>query len=55
VLDPARLNAEEAALFANLPSSPALPSLADLGPTLLEPHASWMTKLVEAWGERYIR
>jgi putative thiamine transport system substrate-binding protein len=55
VLDPSKLTAEQAAAFSALPSSPALPSLADLGPTLLEPHASWMTRLVSAWGERYIR
>ncbi|MBW6506693.1 MAG: ABC transporter substrate-binding protein [Rhodobacteraceae bacterium] len=55
VLDPAKLGAEEAAVFAALPSSPALPSLADLGPTLLEPHASWMTRLTEAWAERYTK
>ena len=55
VLDPTKLTAGEAAMFADLPSSPALPKLEDLGPTLLEPHASWMTKLVAAWGERYIK
>ena len=55
VLDPAKLTAEQTALFAALPSSPALPKLEDLGPTLLEPHASWMTKLVDAWGERYTK
>lgn len=53
VLDPARLNAAEAALFDALPSAPALPTLADLGPTLLEPHASWMTRLAEEWARRY--
>jgi putative thiamine transport system substrate-binding protein len=26
-----------------------------LGPTVLEPHASWMTKLVAVWGERYTK
>jgi putative thiamine transport system substrate-binding protein len=55
VLDPAKLSAEQAAVFAALPSSAALPSLQDLGPTVLEPHASWMTKLVAAWGERYTK
>jgi putative thiamine transport system substrate-binding protein len=55
VLDPAKLSADEAAVFAALPSSPALPNLQDLGPTLLEPHASWMTRLVAAWGERYTK
>jgi putative thiamine transport system substrate-binding protein len=55
VLDPAKLDADAAAAFAALPSSPALPTLADLGPTLLEPHASWMTRLTEAWAERYTK
>lgn len=55
VLDPARLSADEAAVFAALPSSPALPKLEDLGPTLLEPHPSWMTRLVAAWGDRYTK
>ena len=55
VLDPAKLSDEERAVFAALPSSLALPKLEDLGPTLLEPHASWMTKLVAAWSERYIK
>jgi putative thiamine transport system substrate-binding protein len=53
VLDPARLSPEDAALFADLPASPALPRLEDLGPTLLEPHPSWMTRIVEAWADRY--
>lgn len=53
VLDPARLGPEEAALFDALPASPALPSLEDLGPTLLEPHPSWMTRLTEEWLRRY--
>jgi putative thiamine transport system substrate-binding protein len=55
VLDAGTLNAEEAGLFAALPSSPALPTLEALGPTLLEPHASWMTKLVDAWTARYVK
>jgi putative thiamine transport system substrate-binding protein len=55
VLDPARLGPDEAAAFAALPTSPALPTLADLGPTLLEPHASWMVRLTEVWAERYTR
>lgn len=52
VLDPARLSPDEAALFAALPSAPALPKLEDLGPTLPEPHASWMTRLTEDWAAR---
>jgi putative thiamine transport system substrate-binding protein len=55
VLDPARLDADATAAFAALPSAPALPTLADLGPTLLEPHGSWMTRLTEEWALRYTR
>jgi len=55
VLDPAKLTTDQAAVFAALPSSPALPSVADLGPTLLEPHASWMTRLTEEWARRYTK
>ena len=49
VLDPARLNEAERAAFAALPTAPALPSLEDLGPTIAEPHPSWMTRLTEDW------
>jgi putative thiamine transport system substrate-binding protein len=55
VLDPARLDAEAKAAFAALPSAPALPTREELGPTLLEPHASWMTRLTEAWAQRYVK
>jgi putative thiamine transport system substrate-binding protein len=55
VLDPARLDAEAKAVFAALPSAPALPTREELGPTLLEPHASWMTRLTEAWAQRYVK
>jgi putative thiamine transport system substrate-binding protein len=53
VLDPARLGPEEAALFDALPSAPALPRLEDLGPTLAEPHPTWMTRIVAEWTRRY--
>ncbi|WP_071674841.1 ABC transporter substrate-binding protein [Nioella nitratireducens] len=53
VLDPARLDAGAQAAFDALPTAPALPTLADLGPTLPEPHASWMTRLTEEWARRY--
>jgi putative thiamine transport system substrate-binding protein len=55
VLDPALMDAEAAPFFADLPQSLALPELADLGPTLLEPHASWMTAIAEDWAARYAR
>jgi len=55
VLDSAKLDAAGLAAFAALPSAPALPALADLGPTLLEPHASWMSRLTEDWAKRYTK
>ena len=55
VLDPAKLDDTAKAAFAALPTAPALPALTDLGPTLLEPHASWMTKLTAAWAKRYTK
>lgn len=55
VLDPARLDDGAKAAFAALPSAPALPALEELGPTLLEPHASWMTRLTEEWARRYTK
>ncbi|MEX1661414.1 ABC transporter substrate-binding protein [Thioclava sp. 15-R06ZXC-3] len=53
VLDPAKLDTAAKADFAALPSAPALPTLADLGPTLPEPHPSWMTRITEDWAKRY--
>ncbi|WP_417254427.1 ABC transporter substrate-binding protein [Celeribacter sp.] len=55
VLDPVRLDAEAKAAFSALQSAPALPTREELGPTLLEPHASWMTRLTEAWAQRYVK
>lgn len=55
VLDPARLDDAARAAFDALPTSEALPTLEALGPTLLEPHASWMTRLTEEWAARYTR
>jgi putative thiamine transport system substrate-binding protein len=55
VLDPAKLDPAARAAFAALPTAPALPTAADLGPTLLEPHGSWMTRLTEEWARRYTR
>ncbi len=52
VLDPARLDAQAQAAFAALPSAPALPTLAALGPTLPEPHGSWMLRLTDDWVRR---
>ncbi len=52
VLDPAKLGAAERAAFEALPTAPALPTADALGPTLLEPHPSWMTRLAEDWAKR---
>jgi putative thiamine transport system substrate-binding protein len=55
VLDPAKLTPEERTRFEALPSSPALPTLAELGEALPEPHPSWMTRIASEWEKRYIR
>ncbi len=55
VLAPDKLDAEARAAFDALPTAPALPRLEDLGPTRLEPHPSWMTRLTDAWSARYTR
>lgn len=55
VLDPMRLDDAGRAAFAALPTAPALPAPGTLGAPLLEPHASWMTRLTEDWAQRYTR
>lgn len=52
VLDLARLSPADRALFAALPSSPALPKPGELGPPLLEPHPGWMDRLAADWERR---
>jgi putative thiamine transport system substrate-binding protein len=53
VLDPARLSPDVAKAFADLPRTPALPTLDDLGTTLPEPHPDWMTRIAEDFAKRY--
>jgi len=55
VLDVERLAPADRARFASLPSHPALPTAAELGTTLLEPHPSWMTRITAEWERRYTR
>ncbi|GAB4177779.1 MAG: ABC transporter substrate-binding protein [Thalassobaculales bacterium] len=55
VLDLARLAPAARAAFAALPHDPALPAEGALGPVLLEPHPSWMSRLVAEWERRYAR
>jgi putative thiamine transport system substrate-binding protein len=50
-----RLSPADRAAFAKLPAHPALPTAADLGTSLLEPHASWMTRITAEWERRYTR
>ena len=55
VLDPGKLTAAERRLFDELPGGAATLSPAELGPTLLEPHPSWMTRIEAEWQRRYSR
>lgn len=53
VLNLAALSDADRARFAAARRGPATLSPEELGPTLLEPHASWMTKISADWVERY--
>lgn len=53
VLNLAALTPEDAARFAALDLGPATLPPAALGPALLEPHASWMTRIAEDWTRRH--
>ena len=55
VLDFGKLSAADRARFDALTPSPALPPLAELGKPLLEPHASWMTRITAEWERRYTK
>lgn len=53
VLNMAALSPADRALFEDAPRGAATLSPADLGPTLLEPHASWITQISAQWALRY--
>jgi putative thiamine transport system substrate-binding protein len=53
VLNLAALPEEDRNVFAGLDLGVATLSPQDLGPALLEPHASWMVKIGEDWLARY--
>jgi len=53
VLDVAGLPARDKKRFDDLPSHPALLPPEALGPTLLEPHPSWMTRIEAEWQRRF--
>ena len=55
VLDFRKLTPAERQRFDELPKSAALPTNADLGTTLLEPHPSWMTRIAAEWEKRYTK
>jgi putative thiamine transport system substrate-binding protein len=48
-----RLDAAGRKLFADLPRGAATLAPDELGPTLPEPHPSWMTRIEETWLARY--
>jgi putative thiamine transport system substrate-binding protein len=52
VLDLAKLSAEDRKRFEAVSQTPAMPSAEELGEALLEPHPSWMTRLVAEWEKR---
>ncbi len=54
VLDLRKLTPADRRLFAALPQSPAMPEPEELGPALLEPHPSWMTRIIAEWERRYV-
>ncbi|MEQ8602499.1 MAG: ABC transporter substrate-binding protein [Marivibrio sp.] len=53
VLSFSRLSPEARALFEDLPRGPATLPPDELGPTLPEPHPTWMTRIEERWLARY--
>jgi len=55
VLAMSKLTAGQRHLFDNLPRGAATLAPEELGPTLLEPHPSWMTRIEAEWQRRYAR
>ena len=53
VLDLDKLGADQRAAFAAIPPNPAVPTNAELGTQLLEPHESWMRRIQREWIKRY--
>lgn len=55
VLDLGRLDSDQRKLFDPPAESAGLPTNAELGKPLLEPHPSWMTRMTAEWKRRYIK
>jgi putative thiamine transport system substrate-binding protein len=53
VLDLNKLSADQRAAFAAIPANSAVPTNAELGGQLLEPHESWVTRIQKEWIRRY--
>jgi len=53
VLDVDELPPEPRRLFQDIERGKATLAPGELGPTLLEPHPSWMTRIEQAWQKRY--
>lgn len=53
VLDLSSLSDDDRARFDSLPLGVASLNPAEMGPALLEPHASWMTRIATDWAGRY--
>lgn len=53
VLDIKRLPPDQLRHFAALPAVAGMPSVAELGRVLPEPHPSWMTRIAADWEKRY--
>jgi len=55
VLDLDKMTPAERELFETSTRAVGLPSNEELGVPLLEPHPSWMTRIVTEWERRYAR
>lgn len=55
VLDLDKVPPASRSLFARPPDVPALPTNAELGTVLPEPHPAWMTRITAEWEKRYVR
>jgi putative thiamine transport system substrate-binding protein len=53
VLDVGELAPEQRRLFQEIERGKATLSPSELGPTLLEPHPTWMTRIEQEWQKRY--
>jgi putative thiamine transport system substrate-binding protein len=55
VLDLDKLSPDQRRLFERPPGAKGLPTNAELGTALPEPHPSWMTRIVAEWERRASR